>query len=118
MTGWSISPSGVQGVLQRTQEKAESLSTALDGIEGHVTAAVTGSGESQLVGGTIGEFFENRSAALQSIGDRVGAGLTGASNAVGWYLRGDEEMAAEQQQLAASVAQDGQFGRFTAPPEG
>lgn len=114
--GWSIRAGEVETVLRAVVAEAQTLTDAVNAIEGHVASAVTGSADSPVVAEAISVFFENRRTALQAMGTRVNAAVTGAKEATGWYLQGDEEMAATQQALAATVAGTGDFGAFTSVP--
>lgn len=116
MSGYEITLSGCETVLNAMLVEAGELSTALGGIEGIVTSAVTSSGQSPVIAEALSVFFENRTATLQGIGTRMEAGMTGAVAAIGWYNKGDEEMMLTQQQLASQVASTGRFDQFTQAP--
>jgi len=117
MSGYEITLSGCETVLNSMLVEADELSTALGGIEGIVTSAVTNSGECPVIAEAIGVFFENRATTLQGIGTRMEAAMTGTVAAIGWYNKGDEEMMLTQQQLASEVASTGRFDQFTEAPE-
>lgn len=107
MTGYRVSPEGVEATLRTVADRAQSLSAALGGLEGHVTKAVTGAGESPIIAEALGTFFSSRTDALASIGTRIEAGMTGAVQAVTAYVQGDEEMAQTQTSLASRVTTSG-----------
>lgn len=105
MSRWDISPSGVQGVLSRTETVAQEfedqmkrLRTALEGAAGESS--------SEIVASAIGGFMEKSGTpAIQFVFTRTGACLTGAAQATRFYLQGDLEMAANAQ-AGASAAPD------------
>ncbi|MFE7506699.1 DUF6507 family protein [Promicromonospora sp. NPDC057488] len=103
MTGYRVSPEGVDATLRRVSDRAQSLAAALNGLEEHATAAVAGAGGSPVVAEAIGEFFSRRSAMITSIGTRIEDGMAGAAQAVAVYVRSDEEMARTQQGHASRV---------------
>jgi hypothetical protein len=109
VTGYRVSPEGVEATLRRVQDRAQSLSTALGGLEGHAASAVAGAGESPIIAEALGTFFSGRTEALRSIGTRIEAGMTGAVQAVGIYNHADEEMAQTQTSLASRATTSGGF---------
>ncbi|MEU4384689.1 DUF6507 family protein [Promicromonospora sp. NPDC023805] len=113
MTGYRVSPEGVEATLRTVQDRAQSLSTTLGGLEGHVTKAVTGAGESPIIAEALGTFFNGRVETLRSIGTRIEAGMTGAVQAVASYDRADDEMAQTQTSLASRATTSGGFSGTT-----
>lgn len=116
MSGYEITLSGCETVLNSMLVEVDELSTALGGIEGIVTSAVNNAGEGPIIAEAIGVFFENRTATLQGIGTRMEAAISGTAAAIGWYNSGDEEMMLTQQRLASEVASTGRFDQFTEAP--
>ena len=107
MTGYRVSPEGVEATLRTVQDRAQSLSTTLGGLEGHVAKAVTGAGESPIIAEALGTFFSGRIETLRSIGTQIEAGMTGAVQAVAVYDHADQEMAQTQGNLASRATTSG-----------
>lgn len=113
MTGYRVSPEGVQATLRRVADRAESLSVALSGLEEHAASAVAGAGGSPIIAEALGTFFSGRTETLKSIGTRIESGMTGAVQAVGAYVQGDEEMAQTQQSFASRATTSGGLAGLT-----
>ena len=107
MTGYRVSPDGVEATLRTVSDRAQSLSTALGGLDDHAAKAVAGADGSAIVAEALGTFFADRTETLRSIGTRIEAGMTGAVQAVAAYQHGDDEMAQTQRTLAARVPTSG-----------
>lgn len=107
MSRWDISPSGVQGVLSRTETVAQDfegqmkrLGAALDGAMAQTQPS------SEIVASAIVGFMEQLGTpAIEFVFTRTGACMTGAAQATRFYLQGDLEMAANAQ-AAVSAAPD------------
>lgn len=112
MSGWKITPEGVESVLLKVGTVAGTLSTAANGLPASAESALAGTAQCPIIGDALMGFFEHHGPTLQAIGDRINSSVTGAVGATEAYLLGDEEMAAEQQAAAVSVAGTGQV---TAP---
>ena len=104
MTGWRISPDGVQGVLEGVTAVAGVLSTAVQSMSDSAQEAVTGTGESAIIADALVGFFDAYEPTLESMGARLSSACTGAALATTAYLQGDEEMAADQQAAALSAS--------------
>jgi hypothetical protein len=115
MTQWHIEPDGVNTVLTNVGTAAELLGTAVEGLPAHAETVVAGSANSPIIADAIAGFFEFYKPTLTSIGNRINASVGGAAAATRWYLTGDEEMAAQQQSAAQTVAGTG-VSTFTVPP--
>jgi len=115
VSGWQIDPGKVQTVLTSVGSVAGVLSGAVDGLQPKAEDAIAGTGSSGIIADAIGGFFEHHSVTLQSIGDRINAGVTSAVQATNAYLVGDETMAAEHQAAAATVAGTGGVGQPSRP---
>lgn len=114
--GYALDLPKCEEVLRQVQLDAEGLSTALDGIEAIITAAMAGTGQSPVVAEAIGVFFDNRAPLLKGLGTRVLSAMTGTTAAIGWYNAGDDEMRIAQQALASEVATTGRFDQFVMAP--
>lgn len=105
MGRWDISPSGVAGVLIRTEGVASEfegqmtrLNTALEGAVGQSC--------SEIVASAVSGFLEQSATpGIDFVFIRTGACMTAAATATNHYLQGDLEMAANAQ-AAASAAPD------------
>ena len=115
MTKWRIEPAGVQSVLTQVGTAAETLGSAVEKLPTHAEAVIAGTAGSPIIADAISGFFEFHKPALTSIGNRINASVGGAAAATRWYLTGDEEMAAQQQAAAQTVAGTG-VSTFTVPP--
>lgn len=105
MSRWDISPSGVQGVLSRTETVAQEFEGQMTRLRTALEGAV-GQSCSEIVASAVGGFMkESGMPAIQFVFTRTGACLSGAAQATNHYLAGDLEMAANAQ-AAASAAPD------------
>ncbi|EYR63282.1 hypothetical protein N866_01680 [Actinotalea ferrariae CF5-4] len=107
MSGWRITPQGVQDVLQRVGATAAVLDAAVVGLPAKAEQAVAGTGQNPIIADALIGFFEHHATTLESIGNRINASVTGAAAATTAYVQGDEQMAAEHQAAAAQVAGTG-----------
>ncbi|MFD7534951.1 MULTISPECIES: DUF6507 family protein [unclassified Streptomyces] len=114
MTGWDISPSGVQGALQKTAESAGELSTAGTNLSdtlartataaGTVAAGYTGPAlPTGPVGAALNEFMQHWQKDLQFVAARTGKSLNGAAEATSEYIKGDLKMASDAQRAAVEA---------------
>jgi hypothetical protein len=109
MSRWDISPSGVQGVLGRTETVAQEFEGQMTRLRTALEGAV-GQSSSEIVASAVGGFMEKSvTPAIQFVFTRTGACLSGAAQATNHYLAGDLEMAANAQ-AAASGAPDPRAG--------
>ncbi|PJJ62101.1 DUF6507 family protein [Compostimonas suwonensis] len=102
---WQLHPEGIKTVLDRTRSAAIPVVTAFDGLSDSLDPAITGS-QSSAIASAVVEFFEAQSPVLQSITDRISAGVYGASAATAAYEQGDQEMAATLMQATSAVMAD------------
>ena len=109
MTGYRVSPEGVEATLRRVQDRAQALSTALGGLDTHAAKAVAGAGDSQVIAEALALFVSGRTETLKSIGSRIEAGMTGAVQAVAAYDQADGEMAQTQANFASRATTSGGF---------
>jgi hypothetical protein len=113
--GWSLDPEAVRRVLQVTQKVGEEFADALREPGVHVEAVLEGSAGAPPVADALAGFFERRERQVRGMPERVQAGITGAASALAWYVRGDEEMAAQQQALTRRAASSGDLTSFEQP---
>lgn len=128
MTGWDISPSGVQGVLNEMAKAAEGLANTGKALQLTLPSAAKSAGTIQQggversgvqgpVANALSEFFTAYQEKLMYVSVRTSNSYNGAFNATTAYVRGDLEMAALRQADALkepvidlSGADDGQQG--------
>ncbi|MDG9721532.1 DUF6507 family protein [Streptomyces sp. DH41] len=108
MTGWDISPSGVQGVLKETAQAAEGLSNTGKALQETLPSAAGSAGTIQQggversgvqgpVAAALGEFFAAYQEKLMYVAVRTSNSLNGAADATNAYVKGDLNMAARAQ---------------------
>lgn len=103
MSRWDIQPSGVQGVLSRTETVAQEFEGQMNRLRTALEGAV-GQSSSEIVASAVGGFMEKSGMpAIQFVFTRTGACLSGAARATNHYLAGDLEMAANAQAAASSA---------------
>jgi Family of unknown function (DUF6507) len=110
---WDIQPQGVQDVVQRTVNRADDIEAWGTNYSEHMQNAATYAGtlhtpgqprpEMGIVGAALSEFAQATQTDLQAIVARVGASLTGASDATMAYVNGDLDMAADAQRAALAT---------------
>ncbi|MEZ3162014.1 DUF6507 family protein [Microbacterium sp. BWT-B31] len=111
MTGWSIDPTGVAGVLTEVNTYATALGESLTGLgpalEGAVTAA-----QSAAIAEAIQAYFEQEEGPrIQGMNARISAAASGAVTATQAYIAGDLEMAANAQSAAVAAISPPQLPR-------
>jgi uncharacterized protein DUF6507 len=102
MSSWDIDPSGVRGVVGRTEGVAKSFEGQMTTLENALSGAAAQS-SSGIVGEALSGFAEANKGQIQFVFTRTGACLNAAAQATNAYLDGDLTMAANAQR-AASVA--------------
>lgn len=112
--GWNIDPEAVKAVCDETLEAGENLSESLGSFQDPIVSAVEGAGGSRTVAEALYAFSENRQRSNQEMVNRVQAGVAGAATATGWYVQGDEEMAAQQQANISGAVSTGDLSGFEA----
>lgn len=111
VTGWDISPSGVQGALKKAAVSAEDLSTAGTNLSDTLPRTATAAGTvasgytgpalaTGPVAAALGEFMQHWQKDLRYVVERTGKSLTGAVEATTEYAKGDLTMAAQAQHAA------------------
>ena len=112
MTGWDVSPSGVQGALKKAAVSAGDLSTAGTNLSDTLPRTATAAGTvasgytgpalaTGPVAAALGEFMQHWQKDLRYVVERTGKSLTGAVEATSEYVKGDLTMAAQAQHVAA-----------------
>ena len=131
MTSWSIQPEGVSAVLTSVQRDAQTLGTALDGLNPAGADLANGSAATQAMsamesGKEVGQYLlaevamaasglvESLVPRITNISNRMQACGLGAAEATTAYVRGDEEMAATTQAAAVSASSSGDLSFFGA----
>lgn len=110
MSGWSIDPTGVAGVLKDVSTHAEALGDTLKGLQDAVTAAVTATA-SGAVGEAMQGYFGMEGPRIEGMNTRITASCNGVVNAAQAYVKGDEEMAARAQQESINTVYPPQLPR-------
>jgi Family of unknown function (DUF6507) len=125
MSGWDITPSGVQGVLNKVVKAAQGLNDASTGLESGLTGAAAAAGTiaagdyddgyrslapgqygppvpgaEGLVSAALGQFVQANERRLAYIATRTGNSIKGAQDATNEYVKGDLGMAAHAQAQA------------------
>ncbi|MFE9842597.1 DUF6507 family protein [Streptomyces goshikiensis] len=118
--GWDIKPSGVRGVLIKTETAAEgfekagnALKTALPDAAQHagtISMGGGGGGEGEgagtgPIGGALAGLMASHDQRLAFIGARTGASIKGAMDATTAYVDGNLEQAATSQRNALQAPQ-------------
>lgn len=90
MTGYRVSPQGVEHTLGRVRAEADGLGRALENVW---TDAPRAAGGSEIVAAALSGFVEAAQDDMQSVADRLESAPGGIVRAVAAILEGDEEMA-------------------------
>ena len=109
MTGYRVSPQGVDQTLWRVRAEADGLGSALETVW---TDAPDAAGGSQIVAGALGGFVEAAQEDMRAVADRLEKAPGAMVRAVAAILEGDEEMARTHSQGLSQV------GTFPAVPLG
>lgn len=104
MSAWDIEPSGVQGVVGRTEAVARSFEGQMTQLENALSGAAAQS-SSGIVGEALSGFAEANKNQIQFVFTRTGACLNAAVRATNAYVDGDLTMAANAQRSAATAPQ-------------
>ncbi|GAA3871524.1 hypothetical protein GCM10022381_13270 [Leifsonia kafniensis] len=112
MSKWSIDTSAVFGVLSDVRTTSDALGTAF----GSVSAA-----QEELMGGlpglpgvaeAVAGVLSSEASRFTNVGNRITAGVLGASSAAASYTNADEKMAADAQRAAVAASASGDFSFF------
>ncbi|MEU4387858.1 DUF6507 family protein [Promicromonospora sp. NPDC023805] len=90
VTGYRVSPQGVDHTLGRVRAEADGLGRALEDVG---TDAPHAAGGSEIVAAALSGFVEAAQDDMQSVADRLESAPGGMVRAVAAILDGDEEMA-------------------------
>lgn len=119
MSQWQMEPEQIQGVLQRTVDAQEHLLEAItEETLAEIGANTQWAGGSMLMGmyphvpEAVGAVFTSQRQNLETIGNRINAGITGVGNAVIAYNHSHEDMIGNFQREMFSSAADGDFSYF------
>jgi hypothetical protein len=104
VSAWDIDPSGVQGVVTRTEGVARAFEDQMTKLEGAMSGAAAQS-SSGIVGEALAGFASANKGHLQFVFTRTGACLNAAVQATNAYVQGDLTMAANAQRSATAAAQ-------------
>jgi hypothetical protein len=100
MGKWDIDPKGVKGVLTKVETHAGDLGTALGSFATDLENCASAVGTS-IVAKALSDFATARAPELKSMSTHINNAMTGTVDAVGDYIRGNLEMAANAQHAAA-----------------
>lgn len=100
---WDISPSGVQGVLSRTEGVASEFEGQMTTLNTELEGAVSQSSSDLVASAVSGFMTSSAMPAIQFVFTRTGACLSGAAQATNHYVEGDLEMAANAQASASAA---------------
>lgn len=104
MTGWSISPEGVDGVLTSMAPPAEALGASVGLVQAALEAAITATASPAIAEAASGYFEQKGTGTLQKVHGNIQSATTGVANATRAYVNGDLEMAAQSQRDATTAA--------------
>ncbi len=113
MTGWDISPSGVEFVTSLVQDAMDDVAKDVKAygtdVESAATAAGTisgpycGAAPTGPIGAALALFVERTAGDALFLGARAAKSVNGAHEATAHYVLGDEEMAARAQRRALAA---------------
>ncbi|CAL9486419.1 DUF6507 family protein [Streptomyces pilosus] len=113
MTGWDISPSGVEFVTSLVQDAMDDVAKDVKAygtdMESAATSAGTisgpycGAAPTGAIGAALALFVERTTADVLFLGARAAKSVNGAHEATAHYAVGDEEMAARAQRRALAA---------------
>jgi hypothetical protein len=99
MARWDIDPAGVKRVVIKTADTARPFKPQAETYLARLESALESCG-SKIVGQAILDFARHSQQAFPEIVGRTTRTLTGAVEATGLYLRGQDEMALQTQRNA------------------
>ncbi|WP_030546054.1 DUF6507 family protein [Streptomyces albus] len=124
MTGWDITPSGVESVLSQVRTAAGDLSEDIAGYGESVRSAATSAGTisgpycgeapAGPVGAAVVNFVGDTQSQIVFMAARTKKTMDGTVKAVTEYLEGDLEMAARAQREAAKAPTPAELRAVTA----
>ncbi|KNE78952.1 DUF6507 family protein [Streptomyces xinghaiensis] len=124
MTGWDITPSGVESVLSRVRTAAGELSEDISAYGESVRSAAASAGTisgpycgdapAGPVGAAVVNFVNDTQSQIVFMAARTRKTMDGTVKAVTEYLEGDLEMAARAQREAAKAPTPAELRAVTA----
>ncbi|MCC5032731.1 DUF6507 family protein [Streptomyces sp. WAC 00631] len=124
MTGWDITPSGVESVLSQVRTAAGELSEDISAYGKSVQSAAASAGTisgpycgdapAGPVGAAVVNFVNDTQSQIVFMAARTGKTMDGTVKAVTEYLEGDLEMAARAQREAAKAPTPAELRAVTA----
>lgn len=124
MTGWDITPSGVESVLSRVRTAAGDLSEDISAYGKSVRSAAASAGTisgpycgdapAGPVGAAVVNFVSDTQSQIVFMAARTRKTVDGTVKAVTEYLEGDLEMAARAQREAAKAPTPAELRAVTA----
>jgi hypothetical protein len=113
MTQWQIQPAGVHAILSQVNTAAGDLGAALtDQKLAGVVAGLPTNPILHPVGTAVEAVLQDQGRNLQTISNRINAGVVGVSNAVIAYNNGQQDMAGTYQTELVRAAESGDFTFF------
>lgn len=113
MTQWQIQPTSVQSILAQVNTAAGDLGAALtDEKFGALVAGLPTNPFLDPVGRAVEGVLQDQGRNLQTISNRINAGVVGVSNAVIAYNNGQQDMAGTYQAELVRSAESGDFTFF------
>ncbi|WP_345560503.1 DUF6507 family protein [Streptomyces plumbiresistens] len=113
MTGWDISPSGVQSILSLVGQAADELSEAVQGYgksaqsaavsAGTISGPSCGNAPVGPVGAAVANFVTDTEYKVKFMGARTRKTMEGTIAATTEYVEGDLRMAADAQREASKA---------------
>lgn len=101
MTGYRITPSGVETTLSAVRGNAEELVASLDEITGPATAA--DAEVDPVVAHAIAEFYARRRRTVQNLAAQIDHAAEATAQALRAYDEADEQMTATSTRFAAQA---------------
>lgn len=113
MTGWDISPSGVESILSLVGLAADDLSKDVKGYgesvrdaaqsAGTISGPYCGTAPVGPVGAAVANFVSDTESQIRFMAARIQKTMDGTVKATGEYIEGDLAMAARAQREAAKA---------------
>lgn len=112
MSKWSIDTAAVFGVLSDVRTTSTELGTAFSSVTAAQEALLGGVSGLPGVAETVAGVLSSEANRFKNVGNRITAGVLGASSAAASYANADEQMAADAQAAAVAASTSGDFGYF------
>lgn len=105
MATWDIDVPSAAAVLQSAGTQAQEYQTLFTQLDNAFSLLGSALATSPLVTSRLGEFAQEAATPhLQKVAGHTGSALQGTSDAITFYVAGDQEMAATAQSNAASAS--------------